>query len=322
MLKRHSFMPLPMPDSMIQQVNTIGLKEKQGRSFLFLNRQKEPYEWTNKVPEDDLKFQGLLEADSEEAAACQDISAKLPGVELTSKDDDYPAITEEPEADFQHLAAAALDNAGINTVAWLHAARDLADAAAIGIAPHNPRAALVETNKDEIVYEITFDLLDAGLEPDIEPTIPPVQQGNATAVNATNYDLSRSCRSVAEHQPEPVAPRVPITHRTRLQAPRMNFLQLGGVQMHRSVLEARQYAGMTKEERIHATTASITHLEPKVDKTIHRIDAELITESEDEMKVWAYLMTQYNFKPELRKFGARGATAALDELTQLHAIDT
>jgi hypothetical protein len=42
-LKHHSFMPLPMTDSMIQQVNTIGLKEKQGRSFRFLNRQKEPY---------------------------------------------------------------------------------------------------------------------------------------------------------------------------------------------------------------------------------------------------------------------------------------
>jgi hypothetical protein len=55
-LKRRSFTPLPMPDSVIQQVNTIGLKEKQGRSFRFLNRRKEPYKWTNEVPEDDLEF--------------------------------------------------------------------------------------------------------------------------------------------------------------------------------------------------------------------------------------------------------------------------
>jgi hypothetical protein len=108
-----------MPDSMIQQVNTIGLKEKQECSFRFLNRQKEPYKWTDKVPEDDLKFQGLLKADAEEAAAYPNISAKLPGVELTSKEDDYPAITEEPEANFQHLAASALDNAGIDTVLLL-----------------------------------------------------------------------------------------------------------------------------------------------------------------------------------------------------------
>ncbi len=159
-------------------------------------------------------------------------------MELTSKEDDYPTITEEPEADFQHLAAAALDNAVIDTFAWLRAGRDLADAAAIGIAPQNPRAALVEANKDKIMYEITFDLPDAGLEPDIEPTIPPVQPGNATAINATDYDPSQSCRSVVEHQPEPIAPRVPIAHRTRLQAPRMSFLQLGEVRMHRSVLEA------------------------------------------------------------------------------------
>ncbi len=63
-------------------------------------------------------------------------------------------------------------------------------------------------------------------------------------------------------------------------------------------------------------------MEPKVDKTVHRIDAELITKLEDEMKVWAYLMTQYNLKPGLRKFGARGATAALNELTQLHLMNT
>ena len=93
---------------------------------------------------------------------------------------------------------------------------------------------------------------------------------------------------MVEHQPEPVAPRVPIAHRTRSQAPRMNFLQLGEVRMHRSVLEARQYAVMTKEERMHATTSSIIHLEPKVDETVHRIDAKAITKSEDEMKVWAY----------------------------------
>jgi hypothetical protein len=155
-------------------VNTIGLKEKQGRSFWFLNRQKEPYEWTDKASEDDLKFQGLLEADTEEATAYPNISAKLPGVELTCKEDDYPAITEEPEADFQHLAAAVLDNARIDTVARLRAARDLADAAAIEIAPQNPREALVEANKDKTVYKITFNLPDAGLETDIEPTIPPV----------------------------------------------------------------------------------------------------------------------------------------------------
>ena len=45
-------------------------------------------------------------------------------------------------------------------------------------------------------------------------------------------------------------------------------------------------------------------------------------ESEDEMKVWGCLMTQYNLKPGLRKFGEKGATAAMDELTQLHVMDT
>jgi hypothetical protein len=40
------------------------------------------------------------------------------------------------------------------------------------------------------------------------------------------------------------------------------------------------------------------------------------------MKVWGYLMTQYNLKPGLRKFGEKRAMAAMDELTQLHVMDT
>ena len=105
----------------------------------------------------------------------------------------------------------------------------------------------------------------------------------------------------------------------------MSFIHLGEVQTHRSVLEARQYTGMTKnkKERMHATTSSIIHyLEPRIDETIHIIDPELITKLEDKMKIWGYLMTQYNLKPGLQKFSAKGATAAIDKLTQLHMMDT
>jgi hypothetical protein len=54
----------------------------------------------------------------------------------------------------------------------------------------------------------------------------------------------------------------------------------------------------------------------------HAIDAELTTESEDEMAVGGDLMTQYNLKPGLHKFGKRGTKAAVSELTQLHNMDT
>jgi hypothetical protein len=59
-----------------------------------------------------------------------------------------------------------------------------------------------------------------------------------------------------------------------------------------------------------------------VDDTVHQIDPELHTTSEDEIAVWGYLMTQYNLKPGLRKFGKRGEMAAISELTQLHVMDT
>jgi hypothetical protein len=77
---------------------------------------------------------------------------------------------------------------------------------------------------------------------------------------------------------------------------------------------------MTIEEQLLATTAS-TSLKEMVDDMTHDIDRDLCTTSEDEMRVWAYLMVQYNLKPGLRKFGSRGEEAAVKELSQLHIMD-
>ena len=73
-----------MPDKVIDKVNRIGKSERQGREFHFLNCSKEPFNWTDSVPEDDPEFQGLLE----EEAPFPDISAQLPGVPLECDDND------------------------------------------------------------------------------------------------------------------------------------------------------------------------------------------------------------------------------------------
>ncbi len=74
---------MPMPDRIIKRVNTIGSRENQGRTFRFTDRSREPYDWTDSVPEDDPDFQGLLEDD---AAPFPDISAELPGVPLEEEE--------------------------------------------------------------------------------------------------------------------------------------------------------------------------------------------------------------------------------------------
>ena len=118
-LKRRSFTPMAMPDRVIKQVNSIGLRERQGREFGFLNWRQEPYEWTDEVPEDDPDFQGLLE----EPAPYSNLSAELPGVLLKDEEADLHVATDKPEPDFAELAAAALDNAGINANNRLQAAQ-------------------------------------------------------------------------------------------------------------------------------------------------------------------------------------------------------
>ncbi|KAL7537435.1 hypothetical protein ACHAXR_007825 [Thalassiosira sp. AJA248-18] len=56
-LKRRDFTPMPMPDRIIKRVDAIGKREKQGREFRFLNRNKEPFSWTDEVADDDEDFQ-------------------------------------------------------------------------------------------------------------------------------------------------------------------------------------------------------------------------------------------------------------------------
>ena len=113
-LKHCSFTPMPMLDHVIRRVNAIGKRKGQGCASRFLNRRGEPYEWTDKVPEDDPEFQGLLDK-AEDTAVYPDVSAELPGVTLEEQERDFQTITEEPKPDFWDLAEAALHNAGINT---------------------------------------------------------------------------------------------------------------------------------------------------------------------------------------------------------------
>ncbi len=70
-------------------------------------------------------------------------------------------------------------------------------------------------------------------------------------------------------------------------------------------------------QQMHVTTGKV-----EVDTTEHAIDKELTANNKHKVAVWAYLMTQYNLKPGLRKFGKKGTAVAVTELTQLHVMDT
>ncbi len=91
--------------------------------------------------------------------------------------------------------------------------------------------------------------------------------------------------------------------------------------MHRSVVEGTQYAGISKNEQLHASM-ELPNGDFDVEDVEHVTDTAVLTESEDEIKIWMYMMTQYNLKPGLHNLGARGAAAAVKELTQLHIMDT
>ena len=166
------------------------------------------------------------------------------------------------------------------------------------------------------MYAIVVELPDAGLLPGLVPDVPDevVAIDPPPDIDTTPRRYpTRSRRSVVGNQPYDT------------YAPRTQFLQLGEVRAHRSALstaqeqrEQQELPNSNREELVHATMSS----DLNVDDTVHQIDPELHTTSEDEIAVWGYLMTQYNLKPGLRKFGKQGETAAISELTQLHVMDT
>jgi hypothetical protein len=190
----------------------------------------EPYEWTDEVPEDDPEFQGLLD-ENEDPAVYPDISAELPGVALEEQEREFQTITEEPEPEFQDFAEAALHNAGIDADEALRRAH-------LGTALDGP--AIIDAEDDKIVYELTFDLPDAGLPPadgdaavvlgddrnDNTAAVIPVDTTAKGAATGRRYP-TRACRSAVGIQPYDT------------YAPRTTFLQLGTARAHRSVQESR-----------------------------------------------------------------------------------
>ncbi len=200
-----------MPDQVIECVNAIGLRERQGHTFCFLNWQLAPFEWTDSIPEDDDKFQGLLE---EEEATFPDISAELPGVELESEEAAFQTVEDEPDPLFEDLATAALDNAGIDLHKQLQSACIADKNRQANIAP-----AMIEPTQDKTIYEITFNLPNAGLQGGIPYKVDEVPAPAAAVPAAPVQDNARgypiqSRRSVTGNQPY------------NSYAPRMQFLQL------------------------------------------------------------------------------------------------
>ncbi len=215
-------------------MDAIGEREGQGQTSRFLNQQKELYKWTDEVPEDDTDFQGLLK--NEEEAVYSDVSTELPGVELEAEERDFTPVSDEPEADFRELVAAVHHNAGIGTEERLRTAQEAASNAPGGV--HQP--AVVEADEDKIVYEITFDLPDAGLpgegQSQLEVPLGNDRDDTTTAAiipvdaDAPDVPLQRyptqSCRSALGNQPYDQF------------APRVAFLQLGTTRAHGSITEA------------------------------------------------------------------------------------
>ena len=159
-------------------------------------------------------------------------------MELELEESDFQLITDNPEPDFCELAAAALDNVGINPTERIQAAQDRVAA----IAAKNAGPRLVKAVENEIVYEITFNLLDVGLGQNAVPLDAPASPMPLFSSGMTNNfttsfgrrDPPRSRRSVIGHQQslhdlanetvelltdaaitEPTPPRIPITHHTR-----------------------------------------------------------------------------------------------------------
>ena len=109
-VKRRKFTILPLTTAVKKQVDAMGERERQTKEWMFLDRNKEPFSWSNEVPDDDPQFQGLLEDD----APYPNVPGDLPGmvVEEGTADDAGP-VQGEPAPNEEQRAERALQNAGL-----------------------------------------------------------------------------------------------------------------------------------------------------------------------------------------------------------------
>ena len=105
---------------------------------------------------------------------------------MESEESDFQLITDDREPGFCELAAAVLDNVGINPIKRIQVARNCVAAAAA--ATSGPR--LVEADEDKIVYEITFNLPDAGLGQNAVPPDAPASPTFSSGMSDNNTTLS------------------------------------------------------------------------------------------------------------------------------------
>ncbi len=82
-------------------------------------------------------------------------------------------VPNEPGPEFEDLAAATQENAGIHTVDCIRAARAAADTAAAVVALHptHNQPCLIKADPDKIMYDTTIELPDACLLP--AEDVPP-----------------------------------------------------------------------------------------------------------------------------------------------------
>jgi hypothetical protein len=100
-------------------------------------------------------------------------------VELEIEEQDFKVASEEPEPDFADLVAMVLNNAGINPSSRLQRTHDL-----VGVPACNARLpAIAEADEDKVVYEITFDLPNAGLTNKVAPPDEPLHAPLAAPVD-------------------------------------------------------------------------------------------------------------------------------------------
>ena len=186
---------------------------------------------------------------------------------LEDEDINLQVVTDDPEPNFAELAAAALDNAGINTQDCLQAVQQ-------GLGPTNGPA-LIEADNDEIVYEITFDLPNAGLG---GANVVPADHGappGGPAADANVHNLAtETVNFLTETNNTTQQYSTQLRRSVNTYSPQATFLQLREVQAHRSVVDARKYTKATRAERMHATTWTGTTT--KQDDTDHIVDEQLV----------------------------------------------
>lgn len=326
-LKKRKWTELPMPDSIIQQVDQMATKEKRGGSWSVTNRNKEEVGFHD----DDEDQIGENMDTAATATIDPEIAADIPGVHLENGEHVVPAM------DRRAAAAAVLRHGGISPHAPMghghpatlspisddeHSASEYADDDdSTYLTPNDDEESEDddEDPEDDVTSESEDDEMPADDE-GFEPTIDGDEDSGSADESETEYQQDAEPDAEDDTSTHDMQDQTAGVRRSSRRPPTIDRFDKDSTYMSQTSMSTSKRnlppknVGLLSFDDVEGTALMQMS---KIEGSIHEPDT-----SDSFSQVVHMCLLQLSLKQGLKTFGEAGENAAMKEVRQLHDFKT